>query len=99
MNYRSLLDLIMFKFFTITEDVYIDKNIGLLVIGNKLYSLLTVNEQASLVAYYLNQFSKDILNEMGEIADINATYPELIITQQIVDNFPDELEVKQLLFS
>lgn len=99
MNYRSYLDLIMYKFFTLIDDIYIDKNTKLLEIGNKLYSLLTQDEQASLVSYYLNQFSKDMLNEMGETADINMTYPELTVTKDIVDNFPNEVEIKQLLFN
>lgn len=98
MNYRSLLDLIMYKFFTLTEDVYIEKNTELLQIGNTLYTLLTMDEQAKLVTYYLNQFSKDKLDDMGEIADMYVGYPELTITQAIIDNFPSELEVKRLLF-
>lgn len=81
----------------VTEEDYINKNTKLLDIGNKLYSLLIEDEQASLVSYYLNQFSENMLNEMGETADINATYSELTITKAIVDNFPNE--VKQLLFN
>lgn len=99
MNYKSYLDLIMFKFFTLVDDVYLDKNTKLLETGNTLYTLLTVDEQASLVAYYLNQFSKVKLDEMQEEADINVTYPELNITQKIIDNFPSEIEVKQILFN
>ena len=99
MNYRSYLDLIMYKFFTLIDDVYIDKNTELLQIANKLYSLLTEDEQAGLVAYYLNQFSEDVLNNMGETEDINVTYPELTITKDIIDNFPNEVEIKQLLFN
>ena len=99
MNYRSYLDLIMYKFFTLIDDVYINKNTKLIEVANKLYALLTVDEQANLVSYYLNQFSEDTLNEMGEIADINITYPELTITKDIIDNFPNEVEIKQLLFN
>ena len=99
MNYRSYLDLIMYKFFTLIDDVYINKNTKLIEVANKLYALLTVDEQANLVAYYLNQFSKDKLNGIQEIADINITYPELTITKDIIDNFPNEVEIKQLLFN
>ena len=60
MNYRSYLDLIMYKFFTLTEDVYIDKNTELLQIANKLYSLLTEDEQAGLVAYIKDNFPNEV---------------------------------------
>ena len=82
MNYRSYLDLIMYKFFTLIDDVYINKNTKLIEVANKLYALLTVDEQANLVSYY-----------------INVTYPELTITKDIIDNFPNEVEIKQLLFN
>ena len=51
MNYRSYLDLIMYKFFTLIDDVYINKNTKLIEVANKLYALLTVDEQANLVSY------------------------------------------------
>lgn len=98
MNYKSLLDLILYRLFTAE---YTNTNNTILEIGNKLYNLLTNEETDKLCKFYMNAVDDNYIKDNNLEVDINRNleYPDITITENIINNFPTIQELKEILFN
>lgn len=69
-------------------------------IATKLYFLLTKEEQNALNKFYLNEHPEEFMSDLELEDEVNRDmfYPDINITQEIIDNFPTISQLQHMLF-